>query len=66
MFEPRAYEYSPRRHRAYGTKPEAKKAQKEDKGAKFLEMSDIQGIDRSNLVYIRSHFEELDKKIIAS
>ena len=64
MFEPRAYEYSPHRHPAYGTKPEVKKAQKEDKGAKFLEMSDIQGIDRSNLVYIRSHFDELDKKII--
>lgn len=64
MFEPRAYEYSSHRNTAYGTKPEVKKAQKEDKGEKFLEMSEIQDIDRSNLVYIRSHFTELDKKII--
>jgi len=64
MFEPRAYEYSARSGHQYGTKPEIKKAQAETKGEKFLEMSEIQDIDRSNLVYIRSHFEELDKKII--
>ena len=27
-------------------------------------MSEIQDIDRSNLVYVRSHFDDLDKKII--
>ena len=64
MFEPRAYEYSSHRNTAFGIKPEVKKAQKEDKGEKFLEMSEIQDIDRSNLVYVRSHFDELDKKII--
>lgn len=64
MFEPRAYEYSSHRITAYGIKPIEKKAQKEDKGEKFLEMSNIHDIDRSNMVYVRSHFDELDKKII--
>ena len=36
MFEPRAYEYSSHRNTAFGIKPEVKKAQKEDKGEKFL------------------------------
>lgn len=64
MFEPRAYEYTPRRQSAYSVKPQIKVAQAETKGEKFLEMSDIHDIDRSSLVYMRSHFEELDKKII--
>jgi len=51
---------APRIRNETGGKESAERGQ----GAKFLEMSDIQGIDRSNLVYIRSHFDELDKKII--
>ena len=62
MFEPGAYEYQ--RQSTYGTKPESKKAQREDKGGKFLGMSEIRGVDRNNLIYVKSHFVELDKKII--
>lgn len=64
MFEPRAYEYSSHKNTAYSVVPEVKKAQREDKGEKFLEMSKIHDIDRSNMVYVQSHFDELDKKII--
>jgi archaellum biogenesis ATPase FlaH len=64
MFEPGAYEYSSHKNKSYGVAPVVKKAQLEDKGEKFLEMSNIHDVDRSNIVYIRSHFEELDKKII--
>jgi len=64
MFEPGAYEYSSHKNKSYGVVPVVKKAQLEDKGEKFLEMSNIHDVDRSNIVYIRSHFDELDKKII--
>lgn len=62
MFEPDRYKSSREFTRS---EPRDKTPQKTDgRGDKFLTMGKIKKIDRSQLVYMRSHFLELDKKIV--
>lgn len=66
-FEPNAYDKKlmPRNEKYVVTPhPKVPQAETEMKGGKFLQMHEIKNIDRSKLVYIRSHIAELDKKII--
>lgn len=66
-FEPNAYDKKilPYKDR-YVIAPQKKEPQPEvqEKGNKFLQMHEIKNIDRSKLIYIRSHITEIDKKII--
>ena len=73
LYEPDAYNYQDRNkgHSSFGTKPVVKQVSEEQKqkeinkkGEKFLEFSSIKEVDRSNLVYIKTHIPEIDKKII--
>lgn len=68
MFEPNAYDRPTQRHEAFNTAPSVVKKQPqvetESKGEKFLQLSEIADPDKSKLVYMQSHIEELDKKII--
>lgn len=66
LFEAGAYE-----QRYKTTSPQKKQVRQlepkpisEDKGGKFLQLHEIKNIDRSKLIYIKSHFTELDKKMI--
>lgn len=71
MFEPDAYSrtpyntYTPRR--GYGApqkEPFVPIAESEDKGKKWLQMSDIKRVDIADLMSIPTGFHELDKKIV--
>ncbi len=71
MYEPNAYSYKNRAYDNFGTKPTIKKKNREEsqneidiKGEKFLEFSEIKEIDRNNLVYIKTHLYDIDKKMI--
>lgn len=66
MFEPDAYRVKPFEHKPMNAMPQKKEPQqnKTGEGLKFLQMHEIEKLDRSKNVYIPSHFEELDKKII--
>jgi len=66
MFEPDAYnkKYEPRQQRQL--KPQIKDAQTatDEKGNKFLNLSDIKRVDRNQIVSIPSGISDLDRKII--
>lgn len=66
MFEPDAYnkKYEPKQQRQL--KPITKYAQgkNDEKGDKFLNLSEIKRVDRNQIISIQSGITELDKKII--
>lgn len=71
MYEPDAYSrtpystYSPRRgYGAQQREPFVPIAESEDKGKKWLQMSDIKRVDIADLMSIPTGFNELDKKIV--
>ena len=65
MYEPNAYnrDYTPTNRITKPIKVEPQPEQT-DKGNKFLNVSDIKNIDRSQIVTIPSGFSELDRRII--
>ncbi len=73
LFEPDAYNYKDRNqgYTKFSTKPiaqplskEQKQEEVEAKGERFLDFSDIKDVDRSSLVYIKTHITDIDKKMI--
>ena len=67
MFEPNAYEkyYEPQTRRITEKREEiAPQAQMKEKGSKFLNFSEIEAKDRTQIVSIPSGFTQLDKMII--
>ena len=67
MFEPNAYEkyYEPQTRRITEKREEiVPQAQIKDKGSKFLNFSEIEAKDRTQIVSIPSGFTQLDKMII--
>ena len=67
MFEPNAYEkyYEPQTRRITEKREEiVPQAQMKEKGSKFLNFSEIEAKDRTQIVSIPSGFTQLDKMII--